>query len=214
MCSMGLSSPIRIVRKKGSLGDCDQVDGGNSELVTSEVNSTGMLGFVRSQLFAIAMLALFPFGGHFVRNGLSAVNLYLQESDDIDFSNQKYGLILSALSCASFIVPLISSHFMTNKWPGLRNLLVIFPCFVIVGQTINMIGIESNQIIVAVIGAALMGAGTGCCVMLQRAMVADIFGDNGCAFALGLCVGMANASKTLAKISMAMIGQWSNATTC
>ena len=98
---------------------------------------------------------------------------------------------------------------MTNQWPGLRRLLVIFPCLVI-GQTINMIGIDSSNIMVAVVGAMLMGAGTGCCVMLQRAMVADIFGDSGCAFALGLCVGTANASKTLAKVSMAVISQWSD----
>lgn len=206
---MGLSSPMRFARKRLQEGS-EKLSDGEGETKSGEDEAlAGNWEFVKSQMSAIAMLALFPFGGHFVRNGLSAVNLYLQGSDDIDFSNEKYGLILSALSCASFIVPLISAHFMTNQWPGLRNLLVIFPCLLIVGQSINMIGIDSSNIIVAVVGAMLMGAGTGCCVMLQRAMVADIFGDSGCAFALGLCVGTANASKTLAKVSMAAISQWS-----
>jgi hypothetical protein len=165
---------------------------------------------MRKNLFAIAMLALFPFGGHYVRNGLSAVNLFLQASDDIDFSNQRYGLILSALSLASFVVPLISAYITTKTWPGLKNLLVIFPCLVFVGQAVNTIGIDSNSIIIAVMGGMIMGAGTGCCVMLQRAIVTDLFRNTGCAFALGVCVGAANAAKTLAKVSMAFFAEWSH----
>ena len=45
----------------------------------------------------------FLFGGHFVRNGLSAVNLFLQESPELDFTNQKYGIILGAQNMASCV---------------------------------------------------------------------------------------------------------------
>jgi hypothetical protein len=159
---------------------------------------------------SLMLLAFLPFGGHFVRNGLSAVNLYLQESEMYDFNNTEYGMILVAQNIANFVLPLVGAFLMQSKWPGIPTLIVIFTISVCIGQSIFIAGIDINNVLIAMIGSMIMGSGTGCCVMVQRSMVAQIFQNHRIAFALGVCVAIANSAKTCARISMALIAHWSN----
>ena len=75
---MRLNSPIRISRKKipqdgGELDDDESETMGES---TQDFKTTTG-GFMRSQTFASAMLALFPFGGHlFGTVSLQSTSIY------------------------------------------------------------------------------------------------------------------------------------------
>ena len=97
---------------------------------------------------------------------------------------------------------------MQYSWPGARALVVIFSFIVLVGQAICIMGISHASILLSVMGSIFMGAGTGCCVMIQRSTVTQLF-QNTSAVALGFCVGVANIGKTFSRISMAFLCDWS-----
>ena len=88
----------------------------------------------------LLLMCWLPFGGHFVRNGLSAANLFLQQSTTLNFTNQKYGIILGAQNLASMFVPLLGAYLMQTQWPGPRALVVIFSSVIVVGQAICIVG--------------------------------------------------------------------------
>lgn len=83
---------------------------------------------------------MLPFGGHFVKNCLTSLEVYLIEDPRLHLSETRYGLLLSMTSLPNFFIPFLGGVFLDKRGHRFATLLFLF--LVLIGQIIFTIAIQ------------------------------------------------------------------------
>lgn len=83
---------------------------------------------------------MLPFGGHFVKNCLTSLEVYLVEDPRLHLSETRYGVLLSMTSLPNFFIPFLGGVFLDKRGHRFATLLFLF--LVLIGQIIFTIAIQ------------------------------------------------------------------------
>ncbi|KAF1793332.1 Major facilitator superfamily domain [Phytophthora cactorum] len=136
------------------------------------------------RFYLLVLMSCIPFGGHFVKNGMSSLEQLMLDDEDFPITNTMYGALLSA-----------SGH----------RSIRFFLAWICVGQAIFAIGMELKLYWLALFGRVFFGVGEGSVVVGARVFIASWFRNKELTFAMGVSVAITNVSKMLAKATVAPI---------
>ncbi|OQR85153.1 Major Facilitator Superfamily (MFS) [Thraustotheca clavata] len=154
------------------------------------------------RFFLLLCICWIPFGGHFVKNGMSSLEQLMLDDPTYPITNTMYGAINSAVSIPNMILPFVGGHMLDRK--GYRCIL-LFLVMMVFGQTLFAWSMQSYQWSLALIGRVIFGMGEGSVVVGARAIVAYWFDTSELTFAMGTMVAVTNLAKMLAKATMAPV---------
>ncbi|TMW63294.1 hypothetical protein Poli38472_002235 [Pythium oligandrum] len=154
------------------------------------------------RFFLLVLMSLIPFGGHFVKNGMSALEPLMLEDPDFPMTNTMYGALVSAVSVPNMFIPLYGGRFLDKS--GHRS-IQFFLIWICIGQAIFAIGMELKLFWLALFGRVFFGVGEGSVVVGARVFIAYWFRNKELTFAMGVGVAITNVSKMLAKSTVAPV---------
>lgn len=154
------------------------------------------------RFFLLVLICLIPFGGHFVKNGFSALEQLILDDPDFPVSNTMYGALVSAISIPNMLIPLIGGN-MLDKY-GDRS-IIFFLVWTTLGQMFFTIAMEMHSFWFALFGRLFFGIGEGSVIVASRVLIAVWFQEEELTFAMGTSVAITNVAKMLAKASMAPV---------
>ncbi|KAG6966618.1 hypothetical protein JG688_00006696 [Phytophthora aleatoria] len=154
------------------------------------------------RFYLLVLMSCIPFGGHFVKNGMSSLEQLMLDDEDFPITNTMYGALLSAVSVPNMFLPLLGGRLMDKS--GHRSIR-FFLAWICVGQAIFAIGMELKLYWLALFGRVFFGVGEGSVVVGARVFIASWFRNKELTFAMGVSVAITNVSKMLAKATVAPI---------
>lgn len=158
------------------------------------------------QLSLLLLISVLPFGGHFVKNCLTSLEVYMVEDPRLHLSETRYGLLLSMSSLPNFFIPFLGGVFLDRRGHRFATLLFLF--LVLMGQLLFTIAIQLGSFEWALVGRCVLGLGEGSVVVAQRAVICHVFKAKAqVTFAVGVSVAMACLSKTLSRATVVPAAQ-------
>ncbi|KAH7476856.1 hypothetical protein PRIC1_000862 [Phytophthora ramorum] len=154
------------------------------------------------RFFLLLLMSCIPFGGHFVKNGMSSLEQLMLDDESFPISNTMYGALLSAVSVPSMFLPLLGGRLMDKS--GHRSIR-FFLAWICVGQAIFALGMQLKLYWLALFGRVFFGVGEGSVVVGARVFIASWFRHKELTFAMGVSVAVTNVSKMVAKATVAPI---------
>ncbi|CAI5704233.1 hypothetical protein KXD40_001287 [Peronospora effusa] len=154
------------------------------------------------RLYLLLLMSCIPFGGHFVKNGMSSLEQLMLDDPDFPITNTMYGALLSAVSVPSMFLPLLGGRLMDKSGHHSIRFFLIWIC---VGQAIFAIGMQLKLYWLALFGRIIFGVGEGSVVVGARVFIASWFQNRELTFAMGVSVAVTNVSKMMAKSTVAPI---------
>ncbi|DAZ94123.1 TPA: hypothetical protein N0F65_010367 [Lagenidium giganteum] len=154
------------------------------------------------RFFLLFLMSCIPFGGHFVKNGMSSLEQLMLDDPDFPISNTMYGALVSAVSVPNMFIPLFGGRLMDKN--GHRSIR-FFLVWICLGQAIFAIGMQLKLFWLALFGRVFFGVGEGSVVVGARVFIAYWFRDRELTFAMGVGVAVTNVSKMLAKATVAPV---------
>ncbi|KAE9018178.1 hypothetical protein PF010_g6692 [Phytophthora fragariae] len=154
------------------------------------------------RFYLLLLMSCIPFGGHFVKNGMSSLQQLMLDDEDFPITNTMYGALLSAVSVPSMFLPLLGGRLMDKS--GHRSIR-FFLVWICVGQAIVALGMQLKLYWLALFGRVFFGVGEGSVVVGARVFIASWFRNKELTFAMGVSVAITNVSKMLAKATVAPI---------
>ncbi|TFJ85289.1 hypothetical protein NSK_003712 [Nannochloropsis salina CCMP1776] len=153
------------------------------------------------QLVLLLLISVLPFGGHFVKNCLTSLEVYMVNDARLHLSETRYGLLLSMSSLPNFFIPFLGGVFLDKRGHRFATLLFLF--LVLLGQCLFTVAIQLGSYPWALVGRVVMGLGEGSVVVAQRAVICHVFkAQSQVTFAVGVSVAMACLSKTLSRATV------------
>ncbi|RLN36611.1 hypothetical protein BBJ28_00003972 [Nothophytophthora sp. Chile5] len=154
------------------------------------------------RFYLLLLMSCIPFGGHFVKNGMSSLEQLMLDDPDFPITNTMYGALLSAVSVPGMFLPLLGGRLLDKS--GHRSIR-FFLVWICVGQAIFALGMQMKLYWLALFGRVFFGVGEGSVVVGARVFIASWFRNRELTFAMGVSVAMTNVSKMLAKATVAPI---------
>lgn len=154
------------------------------------------------RFYLLVLMSCIPFGGHFVKNGMSSLEQLMLDDESFPISNTMYGALLSAVSVPGMFLPLLGGRLLDKS--GHRSIR-FFLMWICVGQAIFALGMQLKLYWLALFGRVFFGVGEGSVVVGARVFIASWFRNKELTFAMGVSVAMTNVSKMLAKATVAPI---------
>ncbi|KAF1330130.1 Major facilitator superfamily, partial [Globisporangium splendens] len=154
------------------------------------------------RFYLLLLMSCIPFGGHFVKNGMSSLEQLMLDDPTFPISNTMYGALISAVSVPNMFIPLFGGHLLDKS--GHRS-IIFFLIWICVGQAIFAIGMELKLFWLALFGRVFFGVGEGSVVVGARVFIAYWFRNRELTFAMGVGVAVTNISKMLAKATVAPV---------
>jgi len=159
-----------------------------------------------SSSFRWAVLVLIPFtpfAGHFFKNSLSSLELFLLDDPNLHMNSTMYGTLVASFSMFSMFMPLFGGHYIDTC--GHRNGMVLFLMIGLVGVLIVIASLYAGEFWGCVFGGAIFGMAHGNVVVAMRAVISRYFADNEITFALGCSVGVTCFAKMGARAVVAPV---------
>ncbi|KAE9014413.1 hypothetical protein PF005_g8871 [Phytophthora fragariae] len=135
--------------------------------------------------FLLLLMSCIPFGGHFVKNGMSSLQQLMLDDEDFPISNTKYGALLSVVSVPSMFLPLLGGRLMDKS--GHRSIR-FFLVWICVGQAIFALGMQLKLYWLALFGLIFFGVADGSVVVGARVFIASWFRNKDLTLAMGVNV--------------------------
>ncbi|OQR92329.1 Major Facilitator Superfamily (MFS) [Achlya hypogyna] len=154
------------------------------------------------RFFLLVCVCVVPFGGHFVKNGMSSLQQLMLDDKEYPITNTMYGAINSAVSVPNMILPFVGGHLLDRKGSGC---ILFFLVLMLLGQTLFAWAMERHIWTYALLGRFVFGMGEGSVVVGARAIVAYWFDMSELTFAMGTMVAVTNMAKMAAKATMAPV---------
>ena len=144
----------------------------------------------------LMLLALVPFGGHFFKNALSALQPFLP------LSATQYGALHSTFALPNATIAPMLGGLLYDSAQLRRWATPIFALLAFCGGVLCVGGLGLDDLALTYAGGVTLGLGQGCVVVACRA-IASTFSH--AAFAQGLLAGVANLASFLAKSGAAPV---------
>ncbi|GLD93033.1 hypothetical protein PINS_up001625 [Pythium insidiosum] len=154
------------------------------------------------RFFLLVLMSCIPFGGHFVKNGMSSLEPLMLEDPDFPLTNTMYGALVSAVSVPNMFIPLFGGRLLDKSGHRSIRFFLIWIC---IGQAIFAIGMDLRQFWLALFGRVFFGVGEGSVVVGARVLIAYWFRNKELTFAMGVGVAITNISKMMAKATVAPV---------
>ncbi|KDO22603.1 hypothetical protein SPRG_12583 [Saprolegnia parasitica CBS 223.65] len=154
------------------------------------------------RFFLLLCVCWVPFGGHFVKNGMSSLEQLMLDDPTYPISNTMYGAINSAVSIPNMVLPFLGGHMLDRKGSGCILFFLVLMCC---GQTLFAWAMGVHEWPYALAGRIIFGMGEGSVVVGARAIVAYWFDASELTFAMGTMVAVTNLAKMLAKATVAPV---------
>ncbi|TYZ60571.1 hypothetical protein PybrP1_006528 [[Pythium] brassicae (nom. inval.)] len=154
------------------------------------------------RFYLLLLMSGIPFGGHFVKNGMSSLEQLMLDDPDFPITNTMYGALISAVSVPNMFLPLFGGRLLDKS--GHASILV-FLVWICVGQAIFTLGMQFKLFWLALFGRVFFGVGEGSVVVGARVFIAYWFRNKELTFAMGVGVAVTNVSKMLAKATVAPV---------
>ncbi|CAK4078380.1 unnamed protein product [Aphanomyces euteiches] len=152
------------------------------------------------RFYLLLFICLVPFGGHFVKNEMSALEQLLLDDPVVPVSNTMYGALNSAVSIPNMIVPFFGGHVLDSKG---HDSILIFLVVMCIGQAIFTYAMDAHIFWLALVGRTIFGLGEGSVVAGARAIMSFWFDRSELTCAMGVMIATTNMSKMLAKATVA-----------
>lgn len=154
------------------------------------------------RFYLLILMSCIPFGGHFVKNGMSSLEQMMLDDPSFPITNTMYGALISAVSVPNMFLPLFGGRWLDKSGHRSIRLFLVWIC---VGQAIFAIGMEFKLFWLALFGRVFFGVGEGSVVVGARVFIAYWFHNRELTFAMGVGVAITNISKMLAKSTVAPV---------
>ncbi|CAI5743439.1 unnamed protein product [Hyaloperonospora brassicae] len=154
------------------------------------------------RFYLLILMSCIPFGGHFVKNGMSSLEQLMLDDAAFPITNVMYGALLSAVSVPSMFLPLLGGRLLDKSG---HHSIRFFLAWICVGQAIFAVGMQLKLYWLALFGRVFFGVGEGSVVVGARVFIASWFRNKELTFAMGVSVAITNVSKMLAKATVAPI---------
>ena len=113
-----------------------------------------------------------PIGGHFFKNSLSSMEVFLLQDEDLHITYTMYGTLVASFSIANVFMPIIGGHYIDNC--GHRSGLLTFLGICLCGVLVCIYAIYIHSFWLCVLGAVLYGAAHGNVVVAMRAVLSKV----------------------------------------
>ncbi|KAF1783550.1 Major facilitator superfamily domain [Phytophthora cactorum] len=143
------------------------------------------------RFYLLVLMSCIPFGGHFVKNGMSSLEQLMLDDEDFPITNTMYGALLSAVSVPNMFLPLLGGRLMDKSGHRSIRFFLAWICLKLYW--------------LALFGRVFFGVGEGSVVVGARVFIASWFRNKELTFAMGVSVAITNVSKMLAKATVAPI---------
>ncbi|RHY65404.1 hypothetical protein DYB30_005470, partial [Aphanomyces astaci] len=131
---------------------------------------------------------------------MSSLEPFMLDDPTFPISNTMYGALNSAVSIPNMIVPFLGGHLLDNQ--GHKSILY-FLLLMCIGQAIFTYAMDAHKFWLALVGRVVFGLGEGSVVAGARAILSYWFDRSELTFAMGVMIATSNASKMLAKATVA-----------
>jgi len=128
------------------------------------------------------------FGSYYCYDNPSALKVQLQKWLN-NLNGVQYNLLYSVYSFPNFILPFFGGYFVDRF--GTNRTLVVFLCFIVIGQAVFALGTQLKIFGVVVLGRVLFGFGGESLCVAQSTLLALWFVGKEVAFAMGLNLSIA-----------------------
>lgn len=157
---------------------------------------------VSHRFFLLVLMSCIPFGGHFVKNGMSSLEQLMLDDPEFPITNTMYGALISAVTVPNMFIPLFGGRLLDKNGHRSIRFFLIWIC---VGQATFALGMQLHWYWLALFGRIFFGVGEGSVVVGARVFIAYWFRDRELTFAMGVGVAITNLSKMLAKATVAPV---------
>lgn len=154
------------------------------------------------RFYLLLLMSCIPFGGHFVKNGMSSLEPLMVQDPEFPLTNTMYGALISAVSVPNMFIPLVGGRLLDKS--GHRS-IQFFLVWICLGQAIFAVGMNLQWFWLALFGRVFFGVGEGSVVVGARVLIAHWFRNRELTFAMGVAVAVTNLSKMLAKATVAPV---------
>ncbi|KAI9922858.1 hypothetical protein PsorP6_002152 [Peronosclerospora sorghi] len=154
------------------------------------------------RFYLLILMSCIPFGGHFVKNGMSSLEQLMLDDQHFPITNTMYGALFSAVSVPSMILPLLGGRLLDKSGHRTIRFFLVWIC---IGQAIFAVGMQLKLFWLALFGRVFFGVGEGSVVVGARVFIASWFRNKELTFAMGVSVAVTNISKMLARATVAPI---------
>nr|CCA25002.1 Major Facilitator Superfamily (MFS) putative [Albugo laibachii Nc14] len=155
-----------------------------------------------NRFFLLILISIIPFGGHFVKNGMSSLEQFMLDDSSYPLTSTMYGALIAAVSIPNMVLPFLGGRFLDKHGPQKVRLFLLWTC---IGQVIFSLGMQFKKFWMAILGRILFGIGEGSVVVGTRVLIASWFRGEELTFAMGVGVAITNLSKMLSKATVAPI---------
>jgi MFS family permease len=150
-------------------------------------------------------MSCIPFGGHFVKNGMSSLEQMMLDDPEFPLTNTMYGALISAVSIPNMFIPLFGGRLMDQNAHRSIRFFLIWIC---IGQAIFTIGMQTHQFWLALLGRIFFGIGEGSVIVGARVFIAHWFLEQELTFAMGASVAVTNVSKMMGKATVVPVAMY------
>ncbi|GMH89339.1 hypothetical protein TrST_g962 [Triparma strigata] len=154
----------------------------------------------------LLLIPLTPFGGHFFKNSLSSLELYLLSDPLLNMNSTLYGTFVASFSMANLFMPFYGGLYIDKC--GHRSGLLLFLSIGLLGVLICIISLHYHDFNGVIFGGIVFGAAHGNVVVAQRAVISRYFAEHEITFALGCSVGITCMAKMSARAVVAPVAIW------
>ena len=143
---------------------------------------------LRIRWFVLFLTSILMIGNYYCFDEPSALKNELNEFFAMDMDEARFemyfGLMYSLYSIPNTVLPFVGGVLMDRF--GIRLMLVVFYCFIMLGQVLFSTGCSLHSMELMLIGRTVFGLGGECVSVGQSAIIALWFKDKELAFALGI----------------------------
>ncbi|GMH95521.1 hypothetical protein TL16_g13179 [Triparma laevis f. inornata] len=177
-----------------------------SSRASSPLNTSPSFLTKNFRYIILLLIPLTPFGGHFFKNSLSSLELYLLSDPLLHMNSTLYGTFVASFSMANLFMPFYGGLYIDKC--GHRSGLLLFLSVGLVGVLICIISLYFHHFSGVIFGGILFGAAHGNVVVAQRAVISRYFAEHEITFALGCSVGITCMAKMSARAVVVPVAIW------